>query len=58
MIGIAGSAALGWLWLDAAAGLVVAAWLVWRETDWDGFTGPLALFVVQLVLNAAWSWLL
>ncbi|MDP1630737.1 MAG: cation diffusion facilitator family transporter [Caulobacter sp.] len=29
MIGIAAASLLGWLWLDAAAGLLVALWLVW-----------------------------
>lgn len=29
LAGIAGATLLGWLWADAAAGLVVCAWLVW-----------------------------
>lgn len=29
LVGIAGAALLGLLWMDAAAGLVVCAWLVW-----------------------------
>ncbi len=32
----------------------LAAWLVWRRRA-DGRTAALTLFVVQLVLNAAWS---
>ena len=35
----------------------VAAWLVWRRGGWSGATGALSLFVVQLVCNAAWSWI-
>ena len=35
----------------------VAAWLVWRRRGFGGAAGALALFGVQLVLNAAWSWL-
>lgn len=33
ILGIAGSTLLGWLWLDAAAALAVAVWLVW--TAWE-----------------------
>ena len=35
----------------------VAAWLVWRRAGWSGARGALTLFVVQLVVNAAWSWI-
>ncbi len=35
----------------------VAAWLVWRPGGWRGARVPLALFVVQLALNALWTWL-
>lgn len=35
----------------------VAAWLVWRETGVTGGLLPLGLFVVQLGLNALWSYL-
>lgn len=32
-----------------------AAWLVWRRQGWAGAALPLTLFLVQLLLNAAWS---
>lgn len=32
--------------------MAVAAWLVWKRV---GFGGPLTLYFVQLVLNAAWT---
>ena len=35
----------------------IAAWLVWRAAGWNGATGALSLFLVQLACNAAWSWL-
>ena len=35
--------------------MAVAAWLVWRERGFAGATLPLALFFLQLVLNAFWS---
>lgn len=35
----------------------IAAWLVWRQSGFSGATGPLVLFIVQLGLNALWSYL-
>jgi benzodiazapine receptor len=35
----------------------IAAWLVWQRRGVAGAAPALALFLVQLVLNAAWSWL-
>jgi benzodiazapine receptor len=35
----------------------VSAWLVWRKAGLSGAPVALALFVVQLVLNALWSFL-
>lgn len=35
----------------------IAAWLVWRERGFGGARTALALFLVQLVANAMWSWL-
>jgi len=35
----------------------VAAWLVWRQAGRRSARGVLAMFVVQLALNALWSWL-
>lgn len=47
----------GWLfapvWTVLYAFMGVAAWLVWRRRAY----GPIALFVVQLSLNALWTWL-
>lgn len=34
----------------------VAGWLVWRKHGFAGARAALALFAVQLVLNAAWSY--
>ncbi len=36
--------------------MAVAAWLVW-ENGGAANTGALALFLVQLILNAVWTWL-
>ncbi|OHE24763.1 MAG: hypothetical protein A3K40_01855 [Syntrophobacterales bacterium RIFOXYC2_FULL_60_23] len=35
----------------------IAAWLVWRQRAVARVTPALALFLAQLGLNAAWSWL-
>lgn len=35
----------------------VAAWLVWRQRDIHATRMALTLFVLQLALNALWSWL-
>ena len=37
--------------------MAIAAWLVWRRNGLAGAAVPLGLFVLQLALNAAWSWL-
>lgn len=34
-----------------------AAWLVWRKRGWSGSRTALAFFLVQLALNALWTWL-
>jgi tryptophan-rich sensory protein len=35
----------------------IAAWRVWRKGGFQTQRGALTLFLVQLVLNALWSWL-
>jgi benzodiazapine receptor len=47
----------GPVWTVLYLGMAVAAWLVWRQKGLNGARGPLILFVVQLGLNVAWSWL-
>ena len=37
--------------------MAIAAWLVWRESGLAGAALPLGVYLLQLVLNAAWSWL-
>ncbi|MDQ3556818.1 MAG: tryptophan-rich sensory protein [Gemmatimonadota bacterium] len=48
---------LGPVWTALYLLMGIAAWLVWRRRGFDGASGALSLFAVQLVLNAAWSWL-
>ena len=51
----------GWLfgpvWTVLYVLMGVAAWLVWRRAGWRGASGALSLFLVQLLCNAAWSWI-
>jgi benzodiazapine receptor len=37
--------------------MAIAAWLVWRKSGFAGAAIPLGVFVLQLGLNAAWSWI-
>jgi tryptophan-rich sensory protein len=43
----------GPVWTFLYISMAVAAWLVWRKGNVD----PLVLYAIQLLLNAAWSWL-
>jgi translocator protein len=47
----------GPVWTTLYAMMGVAAWLVWREGGFAARRGALTLFLVQLGLNALWSWL-
>jgi translocator protein len=42
------------VWSVLYLSMAVAAWLVWRRPD---ASLPLTLFGIQLIFNAAWSWL-
>ncbi len=37
--------------------MAVSVWLVWRKEGVSGAILPLSVFLIQLILNAAWSWL-
>lgn len=51
----------GWLfgpvWTVLYLAMGIAAWLAWRAEGFRAARWALALFLVQLVLNALWSWL-
>jgi tryptophan-rich sensory protein len=47
----------GPVWSALYLMMAVAGWWVWRQWGWAAQRGALSLFLVQLVLNAAWSWL-
>ena len=51
------SSVFGPVWTVLYILMAIAAWLVWRERGLSGARVPLVLFVVQLALNAIWSWL-
>lgn len=35
--------------------MAIAAWLAWRRGGWRAQRGPLALYLLQLALNALWT---
>jgi tryptophan-rich sensory protein len=45
----------GPVWTMLYLSMAIAAWLVWRRRGYANVNAALALFVLQLVLNAAWS---
>lgn len=45
----------GPVWSTLYVLMAVSAWLVWRQGGFARQLRPLSLFLVQLVLNAAWS---
>ena len=47
----------GPVWLTLYVLMAAAAWLVWRQRPTANVTAALALFLVQLALNATWSFL-
>jgi len=47
----------GPVWLVLYILMAISVWLVWREEGLLGAIVPLSIFLLQLVLNAAWSWL-
>ncbi|HQF14543.1 MAG TPA: tryptophan-rich sensory protein [Thermogutta sp.] len=51
------SQVFGPVWTTLYILMGVAAWLVWRSADARSTWLPLALFGIQLALNAAWSWI-
>lgn len=44
-------------WTVLYFGIAIAAWLVWRVNGFAAARTALSLFLVQLALNALWSWL-
>jgi tryptophan-rich sensory protein len=50
-------AVFGPVWTILYVLMAVAAWLVWRVDGFRVARFALTLFLVQLALNAAWSWL-
>lgn len=51
------AAAFGPVWTTLYALMAIAAWLVWRQAGFRDARGALTLFLIQLAVNALWSWL-
>jgi benzodiazapine receptor len=47
----------GPVWTVLYVLMAVAAWLVWRSNGFKTARTALSLYVIQLALNALWSWL-
>ncbi len=47
----------GPVWTTLFAMMAIAAWLVWRSGGFSNNRVALSLFLLQLVVNALWSWL-
>lgn len=47
----------GPVWTALYLMMGISAWLVWRVNGFRAARGALTLFLVQLALNALWSWL-
>lgn len=47
----------GPVWTTLYIVMAAAAWLVWRASGWAGASGSLSLFLLQLALNLAWSFI-
>ena len=50
-------AVFGPVWMTLYLLMAIAAWLIWRSAGFAAARVPLVLFVLQLVLNVAWSWI-
>ncbi|PKK83250.1 MAG: hypothetical protein CVT49_09600 [candidate division Zixibacteria bacterium HGW-Zixibacteria-1] len=50
----------GWIfgpvWTLLYISMGVAAWLIWRQAGFSAAALPLAVFLIQLLLNGLWSW--
>ena len=45
----------GPVWSFLYASMALAAWRIWRKGGWSKQGGPLGLYCLQLLFNAAWS---
>lgn len=47
----------GPVWTVLYLFMAIAAWLVWRVGGWCAHRTALSVFLLQLALNAVWSWI-
>jgi benzodiazapine receptor len=43
------------VWTTLYASMALSAWLIWRTAGFQGAAVPLAVYIAQLTLNAAWT---
>lgn len=46
----------GPVWATLYIMMGISAWVIWRAAGLRGAALPLSFFVLQLILNAGWSW--
>lgn len=51
------AAVFGPVWSILYALMAIAGWLIWRQGGYRAHRSTLNLFLVQLAVNALWSWL-
>jgi benzodiazapine receptor len=51
------SSVFGPVWTILYTLIAISAWLVWRTTAYGSAQQALGFFIIQLVINACWSWL-
>lgn len=51
------SSVFGPVWTTLYTLIAISAWLVWRTGTPDSNHRALTFFIIQLVINACWSWL-
>ena len=47
----------GPVWTFLYVSMAFAAWVVWRRVGWPAAAHPMALFLIQLFFNGAWTWI-
>jgi len=47
----------GPVWTVLYGMMALAAWIIWRSGGWARRKAALTVFVIQLLVNALWSWL-
>lgn len=47
----------GPVWIGLYTLMAISAWIIWHENGFTAVKMPLILYMIQLGINAAWSWI-